>query len=226
MPIYRGPDGKIIEERTRRIRDEEESDLKGSSSEAPTDLANKGSVVHDKVADNSDDLTKIVGNESPQADLRQESNSQTADDQKTVLFSMDDGLGIEVEASGAGTGPVVAWLVIVKGPGTGNVLSCGYGTNSIGRGGGAGIDLDFGDKQISRSAHAILTYDPRGRKFYIQHGSSSGLTYLGGQPVLVPTELESRAEISIGETRLMFVPLCGESFDWQDIKDGEQNAST
>ena len=32
MPIYRGPDGKIIEERTKRIRDDELTTLANSAS--------------------------------------------------------------------------------------------------------------------------------------------------------------------------------------------------
>jgi len=38
--------------------------------------------------------------------------------------------------------------------------------------------------------------------------------------------LLDRAEITIGETTLMFIPLCGDNFDWQDLKDGSTNAST
>ncbi len=114
------------------------------------------------------------------------------------------------------TDPVVGWIVIAKGYGRGRSLSLGYGMNGIGRGKTERICLDFGDETISKSTHAVVTYDPRGRKFYLQHGGGKNLTYLNDEPVLVPTQLLGNEEILLGETILRFVPLCGETFDWQD----------
>jgi hypothetical protein len=111
--------------------------------------------------------------------------------------------------------PVVGWLVIVNGKGKTNVLTLGYGMNSIGRNPDERISINFGDEEISRTQHAIITYDPRGRKFYVQHGGGKNLTYLADQPLLVPMELKGGEEILIGQTTLRFVPLCGEDFDWQ-----------
>jgi hypothetical protein len=111
-------------------------------------------------------------------------------------------------------GPVVGWLVIVKGPGRGRSVNLGYGMNSVGREPDNRVPLPFGDALISRRKHAVITYDPRGRKFYIQQGESSNLTYVGDTPVLAPTLLEGGESISMGETELRFVPLCGAEFDW------------
>lgn len=113
--------------------------------------------------------------------------------------------------------PVVGWLVVVAGPGKGRVCQLGYGTNSLGRGESSRVRLDFGDEGISREEHASVTYDPRGRKFYLLHGGGKNLTYLGDEPVLVPTVLGATQDFSIGETTLRLVPLCGPEFDWQDI---------
>ena len=63
-----------------------------------------------------------------------------------------------------------------------------------------------------------MTYDPRGRKFYMQHGGGTNLTYVNDQPVLIPIELPALSHISIGNTILRFVPLCGDAFDWQDTE--------
>ena len=120
-----------------------------------------------------------------------------------------------VEADGMND-PVVGWLAIVEGPGKGKALQLGYGSNAVGRGETARVQLNFGDDQISRGGHAVVTYDTRGRKFFVQHGGGKNLTYLGDQPVLVPTELPAHSHISIGATVLCFVPLCGDAFDWQD----------
>ncbi len=112
---------------------------------------------------------------------------------------------------------VVAWVVVIQGHGRGKSLQLGYGMNTIGRGQNVRVCLDFGDEAISRSApHAIITYDPRGRKFYLQHSDGKNLTYLNDEPILVPTQLTGGEDILLGQTVLRFIPLCGENFDWQD----------
>lgn len=112
--------------------------------------------------------------------------------------------------------PISGWLVVVSGPGKGNALKLGYGQNSIGREAGQRVALTFGDSQISRTNHATVTYDPRGNQFYIQPGSGTNLTYISDQPtpVMQPQILEPFSHISLGDTTLRFVPLCGEAFTW------------
>lgn len=112
--------------------------------------------------------------------------------------------------------PVVGWLVVVAGPGRGAHLRLGYGMNGIGRGAQSRVHLDFGDEEVSRSDHATLTYDPRGRKFYLQHGGGTNLTYLNNAPVLAPVEIQHGHRINLGNTELLFVAFCGEQFDWQE----------
>ena len=112
--------------------------------------------------------------------------------------------------------PVVGWLVVIDGPGKGKSVQLGYGMNSIGRSPEERVALIFGDEEISRKGHAAIVYDPRGRKFYIQHGDGTNLTYIGDAPVLQPTELKGWEHVSIGRTKLMFVPFCSQQFDWQD----------
>lgn len=111
--------------------------------------------------------------------------------------------------------PIAGWLVVIDGPGQGNVLHVGYGVNSIGRDDDARIALGFGDDEISRKDHAIVTYDPKGKGFFLQHGSGKNLTYLNDAPVLQPTELPAGSHITMGSTVLRFVPFCGPDFDWQ-----------
>ena len=110
--------------------------------------------------------------------------------------------------------PVVGWLVVVEGPGKGQSVKLGYGMNSIGRGAEERVSLDFGDEEISRHGHAMLTYDSKGRKFYIQHGGGTNLTYLGESPVLQPHEIKGREIIGLGKTQLCFIPFCGPDFEW------------
>ena len=114
--------------------------------------------------------------------------------------------------------PVAGWLVVLRGPGKGQHLKVGYGLNTIGRADNQRVQLNFGDDQISRENHAILTYDPKGRKFYIQQGSGTNLVYLNDAPILIPTEIHSNTEISLGNTILSFVAFCGPDFDWQEAE--------
>jgi hypothetical protein len=143
---------------------------------------------------------------------------ESADDSKTRIVSE-----IKLDQAGAKPGsvvedPPVGWLVVIAGPGKGKAVQIGSGVNKIGRDSSQRICLDFGDNLISHEEQAIVTYDPQGRNFYLQHDKGKNITYLATdsekKPVLTPTEISLGDEISIGETLLRFVPLCGPEFDW------------
>ena len=110
--------------------------------------------------------------------------------------------------------PPVGFLMVVAGPGKGAALQVGYGVNSIGRGVGQRISVDFGDDRISRENHAAITYDDQSRTFYVQHGGGVTLTYLRDEPLLTPQKLNDRDLIKIGDTALMFIAVCAQEFDW------------
>lgn len=112
--------------------------------------------------------------------------------------------------------PVVGWLVIVDGPGKGSAVRLGNGQNGVGRGRSARARVDFGDRQISRETHAVVTYDPKNNRFWVSQGSGTNLTYLGDSPVLAPTPLEPGARIVMGETTLRFVAFCDKDFTWAE----------
>ena len=111
--------------------------------------------------------------------------------------------------------PVVGWLVVIEGPGKGSAVQIGNGQNTIGRE-ESRIRLDFGDPQISRTDHAVISYDPRANQFYIGQGQGVNLVYLEEKPVLTPTLLENGSRISIGGTTLRFVAFCDDGFRWRD----------
>lgn len=230
MPVYRGPDGKIIEEKTRPTDGADRQRPPASpggggqgKDDIPTDEVNRPPVPPSRGGHRRDDrpTTPIKktpqGGQAPDArDLdertrinigtrRRQKDPQPMEERTEKADSMDD--------------PVVGWLVIVDGPGKGKAMQLGYGQNAIGRGETARVKLNFGDNQISRGGHAVVTYDPRGRKFYLQHGGGTNLTYLNDEPVLAPAELPALSHINIGNTILRFVPLCGDVFDWQDTEE-------
>ena len=242
MPVYRGPDGKIIEEKAnsgKEVNQSTDSEQRppaptgrGQTSssgrlDAPTQKMDVGSSQSPLPLD---EKTQIAGGRRRQQshqNLQERaemdvSQSPLSPDEKTRVVGDHRGqqgqqnLRERAEKADGMDDPVVGWLAIVEGPGKGNARQLGYGSNTIGRGETARINLDFGDDQISRGGHAIVSYDPRGKKFYVQHGGGTNLTYLNDQPVLIPIELPALSHISIGNTILRFVPLCGEEFDWQD----------
>lgn len=112
---------------------------------------------------------------------------------------------------------VTGWLIIIEGNGKGNAVETGHGVNSIGLAPDSKIALDYGDDSISYERHATLTYDGRSRRFFLQHGESDNLTYLGDEPVINPVELKGGEHIVLGNTRLLFVPFCGPDFSWDDV---------
>ena len=126
-------------------------------------------------------------------------NAQGADPSK-VTDAMDD--------------PVVGWVVVVDGPGRGADRRLGYGINRIGRGPECRVILNFGDDKISRVAHCLISFDPKSRCYYLQHGDGQNLTYLGDSPVLAPVELKGGERFTIGQTTLLFVPFSDSV--WQD----------
>jgi len=199
--VRRDKHGNIIEETTRLDSADESTRLVTDSAGDKTTAASPGA-----------DATVVIG-----------ASSAAVDDEMTRAIGVPT---IDPDAGGPSAplgGPVVGWLAIVRGPGRGNFAPLGYGRNSIGRAPSERVSINFGDANISRARHAVITYDPRGRKFYLNHGDSDNLTYLGDRPVLSAEELQAFDDISIGETVLRFVPLCGSEFDWQDAVDGDAN---
>jgi len=95
------------------------------------------------------------------------------------------------------------------------------GKNFIGRGDDMDIQL-LGDNTVSRRNHAILVYDPKKRNAVLLPGESSGLAYLNGDAVYVPQELVAYDIIELGKSKFLFIPFCGEHFEWKDKKEEQE----
>lgn len=140
--------------------------------------------------------------------------SQVDDVQKTVgMFSVDK----------SAKQPVAGWLVCVEGAHLGEDFRIVMGRNFLGRAGNMDIILAK-DNMVSRDKHAIIVYEPKGNLFIIQAGESKELFYLNDKVVLSPTELKAYDVIKIGASKLLFVPFCSASFNWNDIKSDEETA--
>jgi len=118
------------------------------------------------------------------------------------------------ESAGESDSPVVGWLVIIDGPGRGKSIEMGFGMNIIGRSKSNRIALDYGDTQISGEDHFRIAYDGQNSNFHLIPGRGTNLVYVGGSPLLNPTELTAGAEMTVGSTTMRFVPLCTDEWNW------------
>lgn len=109
--------------------------------------------------------------------------------------------------------PVVGWLVCTRGLYRGQSFPIFEGKNSIGRSQSLSIYLER-EASVSRKTHAIVAFDPKDNQFYVLPGDSNELCYLNGNVVLSGTQLKKNDRISLGETTLMLIPCCDDSFSW------------
>lgn len=118
-----------------------------------------------------------------------------------------------------GIDPVVGWLVCTEGPDRGRDYRIHSEKNFIGRSQSMNICIQ-NDESVSRDNHAAVSYNPKNKTFKIHPGSSRGLVYLNGNDVDMPTELSMYDVIELGQTKLVFIPFCGEKFQWDN--DGKE----
>ncbi|MCC8150450.1 MAG: FHA domain-containing protein [Lachnospiraceae bacterium] len=113
----------------------------------------------------------------------------------------------------SGFTPVVGWLVCVDGPDRGNDYRIRTGYNQIGRSEHMDICIR-GDQKISREKHALIAYDDVEKMFFFGPSEGRNIVRVNDKMVMLPTELHPYDTLSIGSAKLIFVPLCGENFDW------------
>lgn len=109
--------------------------------------------------------------------------------------------------------PVVGWLVCIEGPAMGRDYRIHSQYNYIGRGQHMDICIS-GDSCISAEKAAILAYDDEEKLFSFGPGLGHNVVRVNGKMLMNATELNPYDELTIGKTKLLFVPLCGERFDW------------
>lgn len=109
--------------------------------------------------------------------------------------------------------PVTGWLVCVEGAEKGKDFRLHSDMNYIGRSRSNDVVL-ASDPTVSRERHAMIAYDTRGKMFFFAPANGSSLVRQNGRPVLSTVELKRGDRIEIGEGTYVFVPLCGEDFEW------------
>ncbi|MCI9557563.1 MAG: FHA domain-containing protein [Lawsonibacter sp.] len=139
------------------------------------------------------------------------------------------GMGVSVAAAGKTVGmmqsqmgfdPVVGWLACVAGPSRGKSYTIRGGVNAIGRSERMDIVIT-GDLKISAENHAKISYSDKHNRFNLLPGEGRNIIYLNDEEVFTPMPLKAYDLIDFGETKLLFVPLCGERFTWRtEERDG------
>jgi hypothetical protein len=118
------------------------------------------------------------------------------------------------------TDPVVAWLVIVGGPGLGSFRPVFEGNNTIGRNSSQRVPIDFGDEAISAEEQAYIRYDSSERSFlFVPNLAKTNVVQVNSKRPTSAVQLNGMDVIVMGRTQLVFVPFCGADFDWSELAD-------
>ena len=185
MPVKRDADGNIIEEKTRigETFQQITPTIPGQTSAGATVGSGKDPNVGPGNKLGYDARTVLAGSTR---------GVERDKDPKTRIYrpgktergepAAAPGAGTQAAQASAMDDPPVGWLVVIRGPGQGNFVAIGNGSNSVGRDEDDRIRIDFGDETISRRGHSTITYDPRGKKFYLQHGAGKKPDLPGGRP--------------------------------------------
>lgn len=114
--------------------------------------------------------------------------------------------------------PTVGWLVCTEGPERGKDYHIKAGINEIGCEEDPEVDIAIkGDSLISRRYHAEIQYDPEDNVFYLIQKKNAAVK-VNDVNVKRPTRLNPYDMLQLGETKLLFVPLCSEKFQWPNCQ--------
>lgn len=148
------------------------------------------------------------------ADNPQPAQWADADDYKTAGFVSDNptmAVGYSTEASAIH--PVTGWLVCVEGAEKGRGYRLHSDMNYIGRSKNNDVVLSS-DPTVSRERHAMIAYDNREKMFFFAPAGGASLVRQNGRPVLSTVELKAGDRLEIGSGTYLFIPLCGDDFQW------------
>ena len=106
----------------------------------------------------------------------------------------------------------------ISGPHLGQSFELEVGMNGVSRQDGklTKVLLDA-DNSVSRDRHANIVYEPKANMFFATPGDSKELFYLNDHVVLSTEQLSAYDVLSVGNTKLLFVPLCSDSFTWDSV---------
>ncbi|MBP5416240.1 MAG: hypothetical protein J6Y58_01825 [Clostridiales bacterium] len=106
-----------------------------------------------------------------------------------------------------------AFLVCIDGPMTGASYVFQESRAVIGRQKNYEIAL-YRDVSVSRSQHAIINYYSDSFRYTVSLGDADKKVSVNGTFIDSETDLKLYDVIGIGQTRLLFIPVCSEKFAW------------
>lgn len=157
-----------------------------------------------------------VGGETVPVSAAQQNFAYTAPDEgKTMPVTP-----INKNTAGASIDPVTGWLICVDGEMKGQDYRLHDGYNTIGRADNNDVVIK-GDEQITREKQAYITYDGQNRAFYFLAGEGRNNLYVNNQLALKGAAilLKPYDYIRMGNSTLLFIPLCTQQFDWADLEE-------
>lgn len=129
--------------------------------------------------------------------------------------AFDSGKTVAVMKKKIGIDPAVGFLICIEGPHRGTDFRLVSGRNFIGR--AAAMDVSLPDDDtVSRESHALVTYDAKHNAFSLSPGQGRGITYCNDEQVEMVRPLKAYDIIEVGKSRLLFLPLCSEQFQWSE----------
>lgn len=128
--------------------------------------------------------------------------------------SSNEGRTIALIKQELGIDPVVGWLVCIEGLDRGRDYRMHSDNNFIGRSEKMDICIR-GDETISRENHAIISFDTKDKIYYFSPGDGRSIVRLNGKALFSTSEIQAYDIMEIGKTKLLFIPLCGERFEWK-----------
>ncbi|MDO5391264.1 MAG: FHA domain-containing protein [Eubacteriales bacterium] len=179
-----------------RLNDVEEDDKTVSLAEVDASLGTELSAIMKKTIKGTADAANQNGFGY---------GADEEDDDKTLAFGF---WGI------TNHDPVVGWLICISGSERGNDYRLHAGRNFIGRSTSMDVVL-VEDRTIARDKHGSVTYDPKGNTFYVT-GEGGNLVYLNGELLDTSQKLKEGDVVTVGETKLMFIPFCREGRTWEE----------
>lgn len=134
---------------------------------------------------------------------------------RPVSVAEDQGRTIAIFQTDQGVDPAVGWLVALTGKEKGRDYRIHSDNNFVGRSEKMDICIK-NDDTISRENQAVITYDTESHSFFFSPGEGRSVIRLNGKAIFQTAELDPYDRVTIGKTELVFVPLCGEQFEWEE----------
>jgi hypothetical protein len=144
-------------------------------------------------------------------------SQKVTDDNKTMPV-------VKVQDVKSDMGPVVGWLVCVEGKSKGTDYRLYSKINTIGRGEKMDVRIKE-DLTVTKDVHARLAYDTKRNEYTFIPGNNANNIYVNDDPVYMPVRLNAYDVIVVGESVLIFIPLCTGKFTWEKGLQKEDTAN-